>query len=340
MHLRLLLLFFGMSTALGVAQQRPHYSQYMMNNFVLNPAVSGIEDYVDVKTGYRNQWSGFGDEPITYYVSGHWALNKPDATSTGPLPVRGGGQRSPTRSKTYNPVPAHDGLGALFVSDQTGPLTRTTLNLAYAHHFPLNNETKIAFGLSGGVTQNTLNFDLIKLANPADPLAQSGKINGYQPDLNLGAWLYNRKFYVGLSAHQLVNTNFGFKTNLPNNREYGWLDQRNVHLFATAGYRKQLNEVWAFTPSVMVKYLNPTPVSFDVNAKMYYQDRFWFGASYRQGDAVVGVLGFNVSHLINVGYSYDYVLSNIRYASRASHEVVIGIMLNNKQRIVCPVHLW
>jgi hypothetical protein len=32
---------------IGFAQQRPQYTQYMVNPFLLNPALSGTEDYTD-----------------------------------------------------------------------------------------------------------------------------------------------------------------------------------------------------------------------------------------------------------------------------------------------------
>jgi hypothetical protein len=42
----------------GFAQQRPHYTQYILNNYILNPAISGIENYTDVKLSARDQWVG------------------------------------------------------------------------------------------------------------------------------------------------------------------------------------------------------------------------------------------------------------------------------------------
>ncbi len=40
------------------AQQQPYYTQYILNNFILNPALAGIENYWDFKVSYRNQWVG------------------------------------------------------------------------------------------------------------------------------------------------------------------------------------------------------------------------------------------------------------------------------------------
>ena len=324
-------------TAFG--QQRPQYSQYMMNNFVLNPAIAGIEDYADLKTGYRNQWTGFGGEPTTYYLSGHWALNKPDLTSRGITPVRG---QKPNIKLTnrFVRVPSHTGLGGLFVSDKAGAFARTTFSLSLAKHIQLQNTMKVSLGVSAGITQNSIDFDQITLANPSDPLNQSGKINGYQPELNVGVWLYDRDFYVGASANQVALNNLGFGDILPNQKEYAWQGKSQTHYFLTGGIRREINEDWALAPSLMLKYTQGSPVSFDVNAKMYYLDRFWLGTSYRHQDAFVGLLGFHVNSTFNIGYSYDFVFSNINLAARASHEIVVGIMLNNRQKVVCPVNMW
>jgi len=55
----------------GFAQQKPQYTQYVMNNFILNPAIAGIENYVDLKAGYRAQWQGLDGAPVTSYISIH-----------------------------------------------------------------------------------------------------------------------------------------------------------------------------------------------------------------------------------------------------------------------------
>ena len=69
----LLLLILCLNVRL-YAQQRPQYSQYLLNSYLLNPALSGIENYTDVKLGYRQQWAGLQDAPKTAFVSAHWAL--------------------------------------------------------------------------------------------------------------------------------------------------------------------------------------------------------------------------------------------------------------------------
>ena len=53
------------------AQAKPYYTQYILNNYILNPAITGIENYTDVKLSYRNQWAGITGAPLTTYLSIH-----------------------------------------------------------------------------------------------------------------------------------------------------------------------------------------------------------------------------------------------------------------------------
>ncbi|MBL4703250.1 MAG: type IX secretion system membrane protein PorP/SprF, partial [Flavobacteriales bacterium] len=56
------------------AQQQYQISQYQTNPYMLNPAASGIYDYIDITGSFRQQWAGFTNAPRTFYVSGHSAL--------------------------------------------------------------------------------------------------------------------------------------------------------------------------------------------------------------------------------------------------------------------------
>ena len=90
----------------------------------------------------------------------------------------------------------------------------------------------------------------------------------------------------------------------------------------------------------LLKVIKPEPVAFDVNMKLAFRDRFWIGAAYRNQDSVAGLLGLNISSLINISYSYDYTTSALRTVSNGTHEIVIGIMLNNQDRVVSPRRGW
>ena len=67
---RILILIFAICfTGALKAQQLPQITQYMNNNYVINPAVSGMYDYYQVNTTMRNQWAGMNEGPRTSVIS-------------------------------------------------------------------------------------------------------------------------------------------------------------------------------------------------------------------------------------------------------------------------------
>src|SRR6478609_424201 len=97
------------------AQQQGQYSQYMLNYYLINPAVAGTEDFIDLKSGYRMQYTGWNGAPRNYYVSGHTALNKVNLRRTA------GVSRSP-----------HHAVGAVFSGQKIGLFSHNTFYVSYA----------------------------------------------------------------------------------------------------------------------------------------------------------------------------------------------------------------
>ena len=325
------------------AQQLPQYSQYMMNPYLINPAVSGIEDYTDVKTGYRNQWISTDGSPTTYYLTAHTAIGKPDRTSTGATPYMSKSiRRSPELSRRYKGtprVPAHHGIGFSIVSDQIGAISELSLALSYALHTPLSGRLKLAFGASLGASQ--YKFDLSNLSvktNPDPALGATDKLVAWQPALNVGTWLYSRNFYIGASANRMLFDSYNY--NVQGTGTYSWTGKVFPHYFLATGFRVDVGENWTISPSALVKKVNQAPLAIDGNMKAIYKDRFWFGGSYRHKDAVVGLLGVNINSMLNIGYSYDFTISDLAVSSRGSHEIVVGLMIGNRHKILCPQNLW
>src|SRR5438552_12446970 len=82
MKRNLLIVSSSLMAAVSLAQQRPHYTQYILNNYILNPALSGIENYTDVKLSVRDQWVGLNGAPKTCYFSIHGPIGKKDYKTT------------------------------------------------------------------------------------------------------------------------------------------------------------------------------------------------------------------------------------------------------------------
>ena len=111
------------------------------------------------------------------------------------------------------------------------------------------------------------------------------------------------------------------------------------HYFATAGVRLQLSDDWSVVPSVLVKAVNPAPLSVDINAKLKYQDLLWAGVSWRAFDSAVAMVGLSYEQY-TLGYSYDAGLSKLAGYNGGSHEVLVGLRLKKKAQVVCTNRFW
>jgi type IX secretion system PorP/SprF family membrane protein len=332
-------LIFGVITGL-IAQQRPHYTQYVLNNFIINPAVAGIENYTDVKLSHRHQWVGIQDAPVTTYATLHGRIGQKGDRSSATNPTSftppGENPRGQAYWEQYTAPEPHHGWGATLINDRTGPLSRFSVYGTYAYHTSLNSRTNISAGFSAGVTNNTLNTSKLLFDNPIDPaVASSDIINNWRPDVNAGIWLYSADYFAGVSALQIINQGFTFaadtlKTSVKN----------YPHLFFTAGYKFYAGQDFSIIPHAVVRHVSSMPLGIDLLMKAQYRDLFWVGGGYRINDGIMGMLGVNISSTLNFGYSYDYTTSALRPFTQGTHEVVIGFLLGNRYGDLCPRNLW
>ncbi len=123
-------------TVVSFAQQRPHYTQYVLNNYIINPAVAGIENYTDVKISHRHQWVGLQGAPVTTYLTMHGPLKKSDyerETATS-FHAQGENPRGAAYWQEYTRPEPHGGIGFTMINDRTGPLNRFAAYGTYAYH--------------------------------------------------------------------------------------------------------------------------------------------------------------------------------------------------------------
>ncbi len=331
-----ILLFAGPAAR---AQQKPHYTQYILNQFIVNPAITGIENYMDLKVSHRHQWVGIQDAPVTTYVTLHGALNKKDYRTTATsFEVPGENPRGQQYWQNYTAATPHHGVGMQVVNDVTGPINSLSAYGTYAYHLGLTPRTSLSGGFGVGINRVSLDAGKLDFGDIQVDQAvySSGVLNRTRLDLMAGLYLYSADYFVGLSAQQIVPQQIDFSDGYVRP-----VTGKSVpHLFATAGYRFQVGYDFNLIPSVMVKYVNPLPTQVEFNAKLQYQDKAWVGASYRHKDGFAGMLGLNVSNTFNVGYAYDYTTSRLNNFSKGTHEFVIGFLIGNRYDDSCPRNVW
>lgn len=337
------LLFFIFTRGLVFSQVKPFYSQYVLNNYILNPAVAGIENYTDVKLSYRNQWTGIEGAPVTTYFSIHGPIGKSDyKTSATSFELPGENPRGRKFSDNYTAPNAHHGIGITALNDKTGFMNRWSAYGSYAYHQPLSVSTSLSAGINMGVTG--LNLDRSKL-NFADLDANDpaiGFINGdmkmIKPELGAGLWLYGADYFAGIAVQNILLGNVKFNAGDKNGNYF------SPNYFLTGGYRFFVTDEVSALPSVMIQYLQPQLYGLHCNVKLQYLDKLWVGGGYQFSDLLTGysaMAGFNVSNAFNVSYAYENTIgSQYKIFTKNTHEIVLGFLLGNQYGDFCPRNIW
>jgi type IX secretion system PorP/SprF family membrane protein len=322
-----------------MAQQKPHYTQYILNQYIVNPALTGIENYVDLKGSHRHQWVGIQDAPVTTYFTVHGPIGKKDYRTTATsYEVPGENPRGKRYWEEYTAAEPHHGIGMQVINDVTGPLSNLSAYATYAYHLGLTPRTSLSAGFGVGINRISIDADKLNFGDiTVDPsVYSSGALRNTRLDMMAGVYLYSADYFIGVSAQQVVPQKIDFS-----NKYIRLKEGKTVpHLFATAGYRFLIGMDFNFIPSVMVKYVDPVPTQVEVNAKLQYRDLLWIGSSYRYKDGFAGMLGINISNTFNIGYAYDYTTSRINNFSKGTHEIVVGFLMGNKYSDSCPRNVW
>lgn len=284
------------------AQQDPMYTHYMFNTLIVNPAYAGSRDALTFTAIHRSQWVGFKDAPKTQTFTAH----------------------TPLRNE-------HLGIGLSVSNDKIGPTNNTSVFVDYAYIIGLTEESKLALGLSAGATIFQADLNSRQLDIPNDPAFLTNINNQVTPNFGFGAYYSRERFYAGISVPNLLENTYLIQNNVN-------IIKKQRHYFFIAGTLLRITENLAFKPTMLVKITAAAPIQADLTASFIIIKRLLVGAMYRSGDAVGGLVGFDITDQFHLGYSYDwsYGVRTGTYNS-GSHEVVLRYdILYNKKQIHSP----
>ncbi|MFK7806667.1 MAG: type IX secretion system membrane protein PorP/SprF [Saprospiraceae bacterium] len=287
-------------------QQLPLYSNYNFNMFGINPAVAGSQSCVDLRIGHRKQWLGFEGEPTTSFVGAHGAFGK----------------------KRYS----FHGAGLYLENDVAGPLERNSVSAAYAYHIKVNRKNMLSMGLSLGLTNIQLDENQLNVEDFLDPLLAGSQAETLFPQIGIGLWYQNQDRFIGLSVKNV---------NEPGLTEIGDDSALRRHIFLTAGKSIAVDKKLFFKPSVNLRSVSGSPIAADVNLLFDYNDLFEFGASFRGGHGISGMVKVGLLRYLTLGYAYDMTLNKLRLGARNTHEVMLGIQAcprGSKKGIPCSAY--
>ncbi|WP_344930238.1 type IX secretion system membrane protein PorP/SprF [Aquimarina addita] len=309
----LLVIVFSFGIENIQAQQDAQYTQYMFNTISINPGYAGSRGVMSITGLHRSQWVGLDGAPRTQTLT----LNTPIGDN--------------------NKV----GLGLSIIHDEIGPTDETYFDIDFSYTIPISVQGKLSFGLKAG--GHLLNVDFQKLSQfeTGDVVFESGNIdNKFSPNVGVGVYYHSDKFYLGLSAPNLLETNhFDESATVDSDNSSTFIAEERINYYLITGYVFDLSDSVKFKPAVLSKLVFGAPLQVDVSANFLLYDRLRLGAAYRWSAAFSGMVGFQVSDSLMMGFAYDREtteLGNTQF-NDGSYEVMLRFELFRKyNRMLTP----
>jgi type IX secretion system PorP/SprF family membrane protein len=282
------------------AQQLPQITQYMNNNYVINPAVAGMYDYYQVNTTIRNQWAGMNEGPRTSVIS------------------------------IYGKHSNNVGLGGTVYNDVTGPTSRIGGSASYTYAFQLTQKIKLSLALQGGFTQFKIIKDNIPVKDQNDPLMLGGNVVRTLPDATFGLNVSGNKWYIGAAIPQLLSSELKLMDD-DFARIYDTTSQNGKlasHIYVLGAYTYDINPAISIEPSIFLKSVAGAKTQIDFGIKSEYKEMIWAGINYKMNNdlsSLAALLGYNINERFNIGYSYGMPSSATSNYYSGSHEFMLGV---------------
>ena len=309
---KVLVLLGGLLLVCGtvVAQQDAQYTQYMFNTMSVNPAYAGSRGQLSIGALYRSQWVGLEGAPKTQTLN----------------------IQSPIRNSKL-------GYGVSIVNDQIGDgvVQETYFDAVISYTIDVSAEGKLSFGLKAG--GNLLNLDFTKLRNfDAEPVSSDNIENRFSPNVGVGLYYHADRFYAGLSAPNLLQTEH-FDNSQQQAGSVQFLSKERINFYLITGYVFDLNGNLKFKPALLTKVVGGAPLQVDMSASFMFNEQFTFGAAYRWDAAVSAMAGFQISDQFMIGLAYDRETTDLggTQFNDGSFEVLLRYeLVKSFQRLVSP----
>ncbi|MDW7693496.1 type IX secretion system membrane protein PorP/SprF [Flammeovirgaceae bacterium SG7u.111] len=282
----------------GYSQQEYQFTQYMFNQFAINPAFAGNNDALSVAAHYRKQWAGLEGAPNTQLLSAH----------------------SPLKNENL-------GVGLLIANDKVGVHQDLNISASFSYKINFDKEKNLSFGLQAGMINKRADYTGIFDATSDTDLAfTQDNYNTTSPEFGFGIYYLSKTAFAGISMPKLSGNMF-----MP---EY---INNNRHIYIHGGYVFELNDVVKIQPSTLVKMVENAPINIDLNTNVVFNDVLALGISYRTLSTFSFLAQVQVTSQLRFGYAYDSATRKYSEAIGGSHEVMLSYDFTFfKSKVIIP----
>jgi len=313
-----------------VTAQDPQFSQFYAAPLYLNPAFAGATQQTRVGLNYRNQWPAIDANFVTFsaYID-HFIESK------------------------------NSGVGLLLMRDTEGQagLQSTSAALQYAYQLYLTEWLTFRPGFQVAWFNRNVNFSDLTFGDQFNPITgdiENPSVESFGTtsknflDLSAGGIFYTKNIWLGFTANHLNKPNQAFEDDAnPRELPIKYSFHGGIKIEFTPGtmgsglYAKPQER--SLTPTFQYKsqgefdqldmglYLTLEPIIFGV----WYRGLPTKGIEgFSNNESIVMLVGFTKKggkgDALNVGYSYDYTISQLGASSGGAHELSLSYSWSNK----------
>jgi type IX secretion system PorP/SprF family membrane protein len=303
------------------AQQDPNYSMYMFNGLFINPAYAGSQEVISVMGIYRDQWVGIDGAPQTANISVH----------------------SPLRQDQY-------ALGMTVSNDKIGLANTFTATPAFSYRLRLK-QWRLCFGVQASFAyyyQNNSNAQLPNLGSNVPDQAFLLNQNLFVPNFGFGIYAYSKRYFVGISAPHLLPSSLRDETKIVTTDNLAKM--YNAYILTAGILVGKDPAIVKFRPTILLEWQQGLPKNIpmiDLSPSLLFMDRFYLGLTYRLGgdanyigQALIPFFQIKITPQLQLGYSYDAELTQLKHFTSGTHEIMLGYdFWYDKKRFVTPRYI-
>ncbi|MDD3080472.1 MAG: PorP/SprF family type IX secretion system membrane protein [Paludibacter sp.] len=248
----------------------------------------------------RKQWAGLTGAPATLYAS----------------------------ASTYvDDINAQFGMSVL--QDKIGYTTFSNFNLSYGFVANINYDWQLHLGVAGDYQY--AGYDLSQVYTGAeyiDPVLGSKLQAKHEFNADFGIEISNLNFKLGFASQNIFEL-FTTDTKLQTPTQFLYIQYRRFdnYLFNYGFGICEIEYAGIYQGEFNATGYFKSPSDFGLINK---PDLFDLGIFYRTGSQAGLILGFNISDVFHVSYSYDYHFSGLGFGTYGTNEIMLTYNLRFK----------
>lgn len=273
-------------------QQLTTSSLFELQGLLHNPSVAGVQKHGMVGASFRTMWDGFPGGPQTGLIFGSAFIKKHKL-----------------------------GIGGYIYNDVTGPTKRTGLQMAYAYHIPVAKDASFSIGIESRLQQFSFDKEKLQQALGNDPVLGSTDTR-FKGDAGLGVSYTNKKFQLGFSVSQLIQSKLNFYSGNTSTSDESKLYR---HYYLHSYYVWNVDGNTNIICNLLFINLPNAPLEFQGGVRVEHLETFWWGLSLRAHQSLMLSAGVKLKKKFTIGYSFDIYRTPLSVYDNGSnaHEFLI-----------------